>query len=245
MGIPGDIFKITLPALDAGQCMIPDTMCLSFKFTNSNTKSWFLNNLGRLLVEKLSVDIQGRRVYENVEEGLLEVYKDLWKTEEKRKNMVKYGIANENTRKLMFKDDSANKATKTDGVLDLTVAESKKIMKAQDGKDGGKYKSEDIKLEYDVIDSEDLVREVRDQYNIGRPLGYEYVIHNETQEWAKKETVKSISVSNPTKSMKAVVLLFREKDAGDSEKFPFPEIKEVRVSIEGKPNALYSKPLST
>ena len=214
--------------------MIPDTMCLSFKFVNSNTKSWFLNNFGRLLVDRLSIKIQGTEVYQNTEESLLEAYRDLWKTEEKRKNMVKYGIANENTRKLMPKDDSANKAAKTDGVLDLTIANtfermkiplgkvlrdngsyapygmfnfvysitlppSKKIIKAQDGEDVGKYKLEDILLKYDVIDSEDLVREVKDQYSIGRSLGYEYVNHYESQNWAKERFIESRNVREYSK----------------------------------------------
>ena len=48
---PEDIYSVDIPALTSNQCIIPDTMALSFKFANSNTKSWFLNNLGRLLVD--------------------------------------------------------------------------------------------------------------------------------------------------------------------------------------------------
>ena len=54
---------ISIPALNPSQCIIPDTLALSFKFSNSNTKSWFLNNLGRLLVDRLSVNVQGVEVY--------------------------------------------------------------------------------------------------------------------------------------------------------------------------------------
>ena len=43
--IPGDIYYVDMPKLNSSQCIIPDTMVLSFKFENSNTKSWFLNNL--------------------------------------------------------------------------------------------------------------------------------------------------------------------------------------------------------
>ena len=45
--VPEDIYSVYVPALNPNQCIIPDTMALSFKFANSNTKSWFLNNLGR------------------------------------------------------------------------------------------------------------------------------------------------------------------------------------------------------
>ena len=42
---PEDIYSVSIPALNANECIVPDTMALSFKFNNSNTKSWFLNNL--------------------------------------------------------------------------------------------------------------------------------------------------------------------------------------------------------
>ena len=109
----------------------------------------------------------------------------------------------------MSKDDSANKATKTDGVLNLTIAnmcdlmkiplgkilcdhgpyapygmcdfeyritlpQSKKIMKAQDGEEVGEYKLTDMHLEYEIIESEGLAERVRGEYNIGRSLGYDY-----------------------------------------------------------------------
>ena len=132
---------------------------------------------------------------------MMEVYKDLWRSDEDRDD--------KNVRKLVSEDDSGNKATKTDGVLDLTIAnmcdrmiiplgkilcdhgpyapygmcdfkyritlkQSKKIMNAQDGEDIGEYKLTDIHLGYEIIESEDLVREVNDQYSVGRPLGYDY-----------------------------------------------------------------------
>ena len=36
---PEDIYSIDIPALTSNQCIIPDTMALLFKLTNSNTKS--------------------------------------------------------------------------------------------------------------------------------------------------------------------------------------------------------------
>ena len=53
---------------------------------------------------------------------MMEVYKDLWRSEEDRDNRQDFAIANENVRKLVSKDNSADKTTKTDGVLDLTIA---------------------------------------------------------------------------------------------------------------------------
>ena len=64
----------------------------------------------------------------------MEVYKDLWRSEEDRDNRQDFGIANENVRKPVSKDYSANKAAKTDGVLDLTIANMYDRMKIPLGK---------------------------------------------------------------------------------------------------------------
>ena len=44
-------------------------------------------------------------------------------------------------------------------------------MKPEDSEDIGEYKLTDMHLEYEIIESEDLVREVKDQYSVGRLLG--------------------------------------------------------------------------
>ena len=140
--VPEDIYTVSIPGLNPNQCIIPDTLDLSFKFANSNTKSWFKNNLGRLLVDRLTINVEGKNVYENTGESLMEVYKDLWRSEEDRDNRQDFGIANENVRKLVSKDDSANKAAKTDGVLDVTIANICDRMKIPLGKtlcDHGPY----------------------------------------------------------------------------------------------------------
>ena len=169
----------------------------------------------------------------------------------------------------MSKDDSANKATKTDGVLDLNIAnmcdrmkiplgkilcdhgpyapygmcdfeyritlpQSKKIMKAQDGEEVGEYKLTGMHLEYEIIESEDLAERVRGEYNIGRSLGYDYT-------WSKDNTREVII---PRKSMKAVVLLFTKKNAGNNEEFVFPNLTRVNVTVEGNPNDIYSEGLA-
>ena len=182
-------------------------------------------------------------------------------------------------RKLVSKDDSANKATETDGVLDLTIAnmcdrmkiplgkilcdhgpyapynmcdfeyrialpQSKKIMKAQDGEDIGEYKLTDMHLEYEIIESEELAREIKDQYGIGRSLGYDYTTQLKTLPWNNSTTREVIDVNIPRKSTKAIVLLFTKKYAGDSEEFVFPGHTKVNVTVEGNPNDIYSEGLA-
>ena len=128
---PKDVYYVSMPSLSPNQVIVPDTMNLTFKFENSNTKSWFRNNLGRLLCEELHVRIGGEAVYDNTGESIMEIYKDLWKSDAKRENMIEYGIANENIRKMLSKDDSAVSKNKDDDVL---MVKNQKILKNKLGK---------------------------------------------------------------------------------------------------------------
>ena len=90
---------------------------MSAEFKNDNAKSWFQNNLGRLLCKKLIVKIGGEKVYDNIDESQFMVYKDLWESDEAREDTTEYGIAGENLRELMSKDDSADTSNADDNRL--------------------------------------------------------------------------------------------------------------------------------
>ena len=107
-------------------------MNFTFKFVNSNTKSRFKNNnLGRLLCEGLNVQIGGEIVYDDRGESIMEVYKDLWKSESKRDGILQYGVANESIGKLMPGDDGATTSGQADNVL---LEKNQKILKIKLGK---------------------------------------------------------------------------------------------------------------
>ena len=86
--VPGDKYFITIPKLVGGQVILPDTMCLVFNFENSNHESWFRNNLGKLLVKELQLSMSGHVLYVNDLESMLEVHKDLWKSDKERAQML-------------------------------------------------------------------------------------------------------------------------------------------------------------
>ena len=254
-------------------------MALLFKFTKSNTKSRFLNNLGRLLADRLSIKVQGVEVYHNTGESMLEVCKDLWRSDDDRENRQSYGIANENVRKLISIDDSADKTAKTDGVLDSTIAgmcdrmknplgkilcdyglyapygmcdfvyeitlpKSEKFMKTQTNEAIGKYTLTDVRLDYELIESEQLAADVKGTYAVRKSLGYDYSTLLKILPWSKNGTREVIDINIPRKSMKAVVLLLTKIDAGDSEKFIFPNLTRVNVTVEGNPNDICSEGLA-
>ena len=76
-----------------------------------------LNNLSKLLCERLVVKF-AEVVYDNTGESVLSVYKNLWKASSERDDMVEYGIAGENLRKLISKDDSGASSGNTSKVSD-------------------------------------------------------------------------------------------------------------------------------
>ena len=103
---PGEMIYINTPKLKPDVCLVPDSLNIMFDFKNANVKSWFNNNLSKLLTKELTVKMAGEVVYSNTGESVIGVYKDLWKTSRERDDMVEYGVANENLRKLISKDDS-------------------------------------------------------------------------------------------------------------------------------------------
>ena len=66
-----------------------------------------------MLQKRLAVRLAGETVYDNSGENIYEVYKDLWMSNSQRLDMVEYGIASENLRKLISKDDSGVKSGNT------------------------------------------------------------------------------------------------------------------------------------
>ena len=272
---PGEEVYVTIPKLNANACIVPNTLFLTAEFKNKNTKSCFLNNVGKLLAEGLSVMVGGEVAYDNIEESVYRVYEDLWKTEKQRKNMIDCGIANENTRKLMSKDDSANKSNASDAlmfkvlgskvsiklgqILDnhgvyapnkmvsdiqykIRLPKADAIMVAQSGQVIAGYTLESLKLEYETIENPELAKQALSGYELGRSLTYEHVTLFRKTGWSKDVTLVNETVNLPRKSMKAIVMLFKEKGTvTDSEKYVYPNITDVKITVEGVPNAVYNQ----
>ena len=105
---PGEDVYIKLPKLNSDLYLIPDSIYFCFDFKNSNTKSWFKNNLGKLLQKKLVIKISGQIIYENTGESIDRVYRDLWLKDSIRSNMIEEEIVSSEIRKKLSKDDASN-----------------------------------------------------------------------------------------------------------------------------------------
>jgi hypothetical protein len=137
---PGEDIYVNIPKLKSDSLLVPDSMCLVFNFKNKNTKSWFLNNLSKQLQKRLVIRFAGQIVYDNSGESLLETYRDLWLTNDKRDDMVEEGIATEAVRKAISKDDASTPADDSSAaILSGIYGTKQKITIGKILKDHGLY----------------------------------------------------------------------------------------------------------
>ena len=59
----------------------------------------------------------------------------------------------------------------------------------------------------------------------------------------KGATTVNETINIPRKSMRGILMLFQEKDETDPEMFGNPNITDVKITIEGVPNMIYSQGL--
>ena len=92
--------------------------------------------------------------------------------------------------------------------------------------------------------SEKLADEANIEYTSGKEFVYDHVSRDKVVPITKgTDTRINVKVNCQRRSMKGILLLFVEPyDAGtrDSEKYVFPEIKKVSVTINGLHNVLYN-----
>jgi hypothetical protein len=267
---------IDIPKLRPNVLIDPNTICLSATLVNTNTKSWFKNNIGRLLCERLVVRFAGNVMYDNLYENLFMIYKDLWLSDKCREDMSEYGIASENLRKLMSGDDSASTTDKGDNALFnargkrikiklgkilkergllasyrlngmqyvISLPSADKIMVAQSGENVDDYSLKDVNLTYETIESPNLYSQALTEYT-DTDFPFVSVTHSRLSNWGKDQTDINETIDLPRDSMRAIVMLFKYADTVDSEEYIFPKIKKVLISVDGNPNAVYSRGMKT
>ena len=131
-------------------------------------------------------------------------------------------------------------------MFQITLAPVSEVVK---GSDASKlqYKLKNLQLEYETINSPGLAEETFNVYNSGKSIPYEYVYLPKILTLTKDtDTHINIKVDTQRLSLKAIILLFEDPytpGARDSEKFIFPDITKVKVSVNGRPNMLYDSGL--
>ncbi len=224
--------NLTFPKLSENVCVNPNSIYISALLENANTKSWFKNNLGRLLCDELQIRIGSEPVYDNKKESLIMVYKDLWLPDERREDMSEHGIASENLRKLMSGDDSASSSNKDNNAC------------GESGESVGGYTLKEPKLIYESIESPDMYSQAANEY-ADTDFPFVDVSYLKPTNWLKDQTSIVETINVPRRSMRAIVILFKHADTEDSEEYVYPNITKVDVTIDGRPNAVYSNGITT
>ena len=137
-----------------------------------------------------------------------------------------------------------------DLVFEVTLAPASQVVKGGDATKL-KYKLTNIQLEYEMMRdtptkerSESLGDQATEIYTSGKGFLYDHVSRDKVVTVAKStDTRINIKVNAQRRSMKGLLLLFVEPytaGARDSEKYVFPDINKVSVTINGSPNMLYN-----
>ena len=114
------ILTVRFPDLGPNDVIVPGTAQLSFKIeltssTDANRK--IVNNLGRAIVSKIEVKLEGKSVFTLDDSDIFLCYQDLWKTSKERENAAYQGICSEIIRKIRI----------SAGDKDVSVAKNKVI----------------------------------------------------------------------------------------------------------------------
>ena len=130
----------------------------------------------------------------------------------------------------------------TDLVFELVLAPADQVVLGPD-KTKLKYKLANIQLEYEMIRSKDLADDATSVYENGKEFMYDHVSRNTVVKVNSPTELINIKVDSQRSSMKGILLLFVEPytaGARDSEKYGFPDLEKVHVTINGSPNMVYN-----
>ena len=106
-----------------------------------------------------------------------------------------------------------------------------------------KYKLKNIQLQYEMIRSKDLAEEAAGIYGSGKEFFYDHVARDKVIPIDRGTERINVKVNAQRRSLKGILLLFMEPyspGARDSEKYIFPDIKKISVTINGSPNMIYN-----
>ena len=111
----------------------------------------------------------------------------------------------------------------------------------QDQLPDASYTISNISLEYDIVNNPTLAKEVRMEY-LNLAVLFNRILRHRQIRFDKQHSVWNFSFNSPAKSLIGILMLFEEETAykRDTNKFYNPNIQEVSITIEGKPNQLFS-----
>ena len=121
---PGELLTVRFPDLKENQVIIPSTMKLTFNITLAGTDEnrTLVGNLGRNIVRKLVVKLEGNEIISIDDYDIIYSYYDCWKTATERRNAVFQGIVETDGQTENAIKHRINAGDKSNNAKDQTVA---------------------------------------------------------------------------------------------------------------------------
>ena len=126
--------------------------------------------------------------------------------------------------------------------FELDLADASQVVRGSDTTKL-KYKLTNIQIEYETIHSKEMADEANSVYSSGKEFTYEHVqLVNVISILKGTSTKISVNMNSQRRSLKAILILFTEPyiaGARDSEKYVFPDLTKVYVTINGMSSMIY------
>ena len=121
---PGELLTVRFPDLKENQVIIPGTTKLTFNITLAGTdvNRTLVGNLGRNIIRKLVVKLEGNEIISIDDYDILYSYYDCWKTATERRNAVFQGIVDADGQTENAIKHRINATDKSNNAKDQTVA---------------------------------------------------------------------------------------------------------------------------
>ena len=121
---PGELLTVRFPDLKENQVIIPGTTKLTFNIALAGTdvNRTLVGNLGRNIIRKLVVKLEGNEVLSIDDHDVLFSYIDSWKTATERRNTVFQGIVETDGQTENAIKHRINAGDKANNAKDQTVA---------------------------------------------------------------------------------------------------------------------------
>ena len=178
---PGKLLFVRFPDLKENQVIIPGTTKLTFNITLAGTdvNRTLAGNLGRNIIRKLIVKLEGNEIISIDDYDILYSYYDSWKCMTERHNAVFQGIVETDGQTENAIKHWINAGDKASNAKDKTVASifNNKFC---------------ILLDFEILETSLFLY----QYGLGRRLTYELTIADYSDVIKSTETDASYTISN-------------------------------------------------
>ena len=121
---PGELLTVRFPDLKENQVIIPSTTKLTFNITlvGKDVNRTLVGNLGRNIIRKLVVKLEGNEIISIDDYDVLYSYYDCWKCTNERRNAIFQGIVEADGQTENAIKHRINAGNKADLANDITVA---------------------------------------------------------------------------------------------------------------------------